>query len=195
MPPTLLSTPRSGQIELQKWIDQGGAIATVDTLDNRIQPQQDMLEFQQRRFWMNSTLSLATGQKSKWVVTVPDKEAWEIDLITLIQGDTADHDYEMIWRAPDSAPFIPMVMWHHTVDFGRATNIFPTRNAFNITNSRSRFEFTGRMKLGPNEEIQITSEDPTSSVPNITERLSIKAHQIPIPLEAAERDLIVGSIS
>lgn len=194
MPPIVLVTPRSGQIELQKWFDQG-PILEVELLSDFIQPQQDMLEFQQRRFWGEDTISLTIGQNSQFTIRVPEDQAWEIDLINLINGDTGDRDFQMSWIAPTSSLFPRMPMWRGTVDSLIVTNIFPVRNAFTITNSRSRFEMLGRIKLGPDEALLIQSLDPLAAAGPLSDALRFKAHRIPIPVEAVEIPGLVTGVA
>lgn len=194
MPPTKIKTPRSGQVELQKWFDQGPPFPQVVKISDEIVPQQDMLEYQQRRFWIDLSLSVAQGNQAQFVIEVPVDEAWEVDLINILNGDSVKHEYQLTWRAPALATFPRMAMFTSDVDSLVVTNIFPVRNYFSDANGRKRFEYTGRMKLGPGESIMAQSQDGVTDVGPVTERFSMKAHRIPIPVEQIERQgLIVGT--
>lgn len=193
MPPNILVTPRSGQNELTNWFDQGPANLQLGLIGDQIVPQEDMLEFQQRRFWTREQVNLDTGEFVKFTLTVPNFEAWEIDHVTLLQTDTGSIEYHMVWNAPQSSPFEAMDLWRQFVKNGITTNIFPVRNMEGDNTGTTNFEYTGRIKLGPGEELIVTALDGTASVPTVTSALSIKGHRIPIPVEQTERSGLITS--
>ncbi len=188
-----LTTPRSGQIELQKWFDQGAGALPIDGLARKIQPSQDMLQYQQRRFFMQSTLSVLNGFKANWLLTVPDDEAWEFDQINVIHGDTTKHTYQIQWFPPTNSPFGRLVLTARQIIELENVCLFPVRSLEGDITSSAEFEFIGRFKVGPRERIQIQSQTPVAAVGPIVEQILMRLHRIPVPVEQIERDLIVGT--
>lgn len=194
MPKLKLSRPNPGGIEMMEWLDQGSGQQVIEELDDTIQPSQDMSPFQQRRFWFNDAQIIAVGERVTWIVVVPVKEAWEIDHITYLTTDSVGHSIEISWTAPLAGTFPRMILTRKLSQTFQNLNLFPTRNLEGDLTGPSEFEFTGRLKLGPGERLIIQSI--TDAGGAATERLTIRGHNIPIPVTQRERTgLITATVA
>jgi len=175
-----LTRPNPGGIQLDQWLNQGSGDQVVDELDSLIRPSQLMHKFQERRFWLTNPQTLAQGEFVTWTLTVPEKESWEIDHVTLLQTDDIPHDVQLVWGPPEGSPSPRMVFSRKSILQNQQSNLFPTRNLESDILVAEQFEFTGRIKLGQNERLQIQDASAINAAGGAVVTMAVKAHQIPI---------------